>query len=119
MKLSIGDVIDRWTIAYLKNARGKVDNIDEINTYIDYCNDNYDRSVIASAFQELLQHNGDIWLLESDIRLGKENELGLEEVGRRAIKIREINKLRIDVKNKINSHYKEGFVEFKVNHASE
>lgn len=46
--------------------------------------------------------NGKIWKLESDIRLNKEKELGLEEVGRRAIEIRNINNERIQAQNDIN-----------------
>lgn len=118
MKLSIGDVIDRWTIAYLKNIRGNIDNTDEIYEYQDYCQ-TYDQNVISRFFKELLQHNGDIWTLESDIRKGKDDELGLEEIGRRAIQIREHNKLRIEVKNRINSYFKEGHQEIKINHTSE
>ena len=118
MKLSIGDIVDRWTIAYLKFYRGKIDTTAEINEYVDYCK-MYDQKLIYSSFEALLKHNGDIWLLESDIRLGKEKELGLEEIGRRALQIRDHNKLRIDAKNKLNLHFKEGFIETKVNHASE
>lgn len=118
MKLSIGDVIDRWTIAHLKQIRGGIDTSEEQSAYRDYCA-SYDQKVIMSAFRDLLKHNGDIWSLESDIRKGKEGELGLEEVGRRALKIRDHNKLRIEVKNKINNLYNEGFQEVKVKHSSE
>jgi len=117
LKLSIGDIIDRWTIAYLKNTRGGVDTTAEINSYADYCK-KYDQRVVAEAFESLLKHNGDIWALESDIRKGKEGELGLEEVGRRALQIRDHNKLRIEVKNLINTQYNEGFKEVKVDHTS-
>ena len=116
--MSIGDVVDRWTIAYLKNTRGGVDTIEEIDSYLEYCK-GYDQKTISDAFAMLLKHNGDIWSLESDIRKGKEGELGLEEVGRRALQIREYNKLRIEVKNKINNQYNEGFQEIKVKHSSE
>jgi hypothetical protein len=118
VKLSIGDIVDRWTIAYLKFYRGGVDTSSEINEYVDYCK-SYDQKLISNSFEALLKHNGDIWLLESDIRLGKEGELGLEEVGIRALQIRDYNKLRIDVKNKLNLHFNEGFIEKKVNHASQ
>lgn len=118
MKLSIGDIIDRWTIAYLKSVRGNVDTYEECEAYRQY-SEGYNQKVITDAFKELLQHNGDIWTLESDIRKGKEGELGLEEVGRRALQIRDHNKLRIEAKNKINSHYNEGFQEVKVKHSSE
>ena len=118
MKLSIGDVIDRWTIAYLKNTRGGVDTVVEQYAYQDYCT-GYNQKSVADTFKDLLQHNGDIWTLESDIRKGKEGELGLEEVGRRALQIRDHNKLRIEAKNRINSQYNEGFQEIKVKHSSE
>ena len=56
--------------------------------------------------------------MESDIRKGKEGELGLEEVGRRAIAIRDINGLRIMIKNEIAKYFGE-FLEKKYNHGSE
>jgi hypothetical protein len=45
--------------------------------------------------------------------------LGLEEVGRRALMIRDINNERVACKNEITSLYKEGFIETKHNHASQ
>ena len=77
-------------------------NGDEIYAYVD----------------QLYEVNRRIWDLESDIRKGKEGELGLEEVGRRAIMIRDFNKERINIKNTINTIYKTGFIEKKINHAS-
>jgi hypothetical protein len=44
--------------------------------------------------------------------------LGLEEVGRRAIAIRDYNAERIRIKNEIQERFGEGFTEFKANHAS-
>lgn len=52
----------------------------------------------------LLICNSKIWNLESDIRKGKDGDLGLEEVGRRAIAIRDINTERWKYKNAINIH---------------
>lgn len=120
MKLSIGDIIDRWSIAYLKCVRGGVDTRVEIDEYLKYIEENaYNETDINEAFNLLLDWNGNIWTLESDIRQGKENIIGLEEVGRRAIQIRDFNKERIRVKNQINLKYNEGFQEIKINHGSE
>lgn len=120
MKLSIGDIIDRWTIAYLKFNRGKIDTLSEQSQYSNHCHQkNYNQKIIKDEFDNLLRINGNIWNLESDIRLGKEGELGLEEVGRRAIQIRELNKQRIEVKNRLNQVFKEGFQEVKIEHGSE
>ena len=67
----------------------------------------------------LYEINGKIWDLESDIRRGREKELGLEEVGRRAIMIRELNKKRISVKNQVVEETGIGFRDVKMNHGSE
>lgn len=118
MKLSIGDVIDRWTIAYLKMYRGKLDTSSEQSAYSEYCQ-SYDQKILKESFDKMLEANGNIWTLESDIRQGKEGELGLEEVGRRALAIRDLNAGRIKIKNQLNERFNEGFIEVKVNHASE
>ena len=68
---------------------------------------------------KLYEINGRIWDLESDIRQGKEGKLGLEEVGRRALKMRGINRERIEMKNLITKESGSGFFEIKVNHTSD
>lgn len=61
--------------------------------------------------------NDGIWLLESAVRQGKlDNDS--EEVGKRAIEIRNWNKKRIDIKNRINALTGEGFIEGKSDHLS-
>lgn len=67
---------------------------------------------------ELFRINGAIWDLEADIRQGKEGKLGLAEVGRRALTIRDLNAERIRVKNVIATSLGD-FEEVKGQHASE
>lgn len=98
--------------------RGKLDTSSEQSAYSEHCQ-SYDQKILKDAWNKMLEANGNIWTLESDIRQGKEGELGLEEVGRRALAIRDLNAGRIKVKNELNEHFKEGFIELKVNHASE
>jgi len=62
--------------------------------------------------------NGFIWDLESDIRKGKEGQLGLEEVGRRALMIRNLNSIRVWTKNLITRTTGRGHLEIKKDHAS-
>ena len=62
--------------------------------------------------------NNRIWHKESAIRSGKEQELGLEEVGRRALEIRDLNAERIALKNALNELSGEGFKDVKVDHVS-
>ena len=74
---------------------------------------------INPFIEKLKSINGRIWDVESDIRKGKEQELGLEEVGKRALMIRDINGERVACKNEITTHYNEGFIEVKSEHASQ
>lgn len=67
----------------------------------------------------LMMINSDIWSLESDMRKGKEGKLGYEEVGRRALLIRDINATRVKTVNAINELFGIHEKEEKFDHASE
>ena len=112
--MSLGEIADRYSIIKLKSERTDVDCKEEFDTLKNELNGDE----IYTYVDQLYEVNGRIWDLESDIRKGKEGELGLEEVGRRAIMIRDFNKERINIKNTINTIYKTGFIEKKINHAS-
>jgi len=112
--MSLGEIADRYSIIKLKSERTDVDCKEEFDTLKNELNGDE----IYAYVDQLYEVNGRIWDLESDIRKGKEGELGLEEVGRRAIMIRDFNKERINIKNTINTIYKTGFIEKKINHAS-
>ncbi len=125
MEINLGDLLDRLSIVQLKSER------------IDAQKMAAERKELESAFQEvktrtstlhidwedLLQLlkiiNGYIWDLEADIRKGKEGELGLEEVGRRALMIRDLNNIRVWTKNLVIKSSGEGFPDIKKDHASE
>ena len=63
-----------------------------------------------------MESNAKIWMLEGDIRKGK--KMPLEEVGRRAILIRDHNKDRVAAKEQIDLMF--GHTpDVKVDHASE
>jgi hypothetical protein len=115
MKMPISEIADRYSIALLKQERANADNQLEIDTL--YAEVVQYGGAIAFV-NKLKDINGKIWDLESDIRKGKEAELGLEEVGRRAIMIREFNKIRVGYKNEMVKIYEEGFEDIKMNHAS-
>lgn len=113
--MPISEIADRYSIALLKKERADAQNQKEI----------YDLSAELSNYpdisiyiEKLVDINGKIWDLESDIRKGKEAELGLEEVGRRAIAIRGFNKIRVGYKNEMVNLYGEGYEDIKINHAS-
>lgn len=68
--------------------------------------------------QESLVYNNEVWKLESSVRQGKiENDA--EKVKQGTSDIREWNKKRINVKNRINELTGEGFKETKLDHLSQ
>lgn len=116
LKISIGDILDRYSIVKLKSERTAIDCSAELTALSKEIEDYTD---IDEFVEKLYIVNGKIWDLEADIRQEKEALLGLEEVGRRAIKIRQFNGERVFIKNQVNSKFNEGFTETKVNHGSQ
>lgn len=122
MEMPLSEILDRMSIIKLKIERIgephlKAEYEEYKNALIDY--EKRGVKIDPNWMLELYEKNSQIWDLESDIRKGKEGEMGLEEVGRRAIAIREINKKRISIKNKIVKETGSGFKDVKMNHASE
>lgn len=121
MKYPLAELIDRMSIEKLKEERISNYKSNFGNDALRYCFSiipDKQKSQLLGYFDDLYNWNGKIWDLESDIRQGKEGELGLEEVGRRAITIREFNKKRIEVKNEITKVFG-GYQEIKHDHASQ
>ena len=73
---------------------------------------------IEEWHKELYEANGKIWELETDLRKGKEMELGFEEIGKRAIQIRNFNGIRVAIKSKVAEITGAGYKNIKVDHAS-
>lgn len=116
MEMPIGDIIDRYSICKLKAERLSIDNKTEMDCLWKEIEQHPD---VFDYVEKLYEINGKIWDLESDIRQGNEDILGLEEVGKRAIKIRNFNGTRVQYKNEINSKLNQGFIEIKMNHGSQ
>jgi hypothetical protein len=93
----IVELVDRYTIALLKHHKTQV-NQEELDFYQDQLS-NYNLDGIEIDLQTLYQIHSQIWALESDLKSGKENQVPLEEIGRRAIEIRNWNQQRITLKN--------------------
>lgn len=115
---TLGDVMDRFTILTRKIYFGMEDAISE-HRYLE-------KSMAAWGIEgklitniiRLAQMNFEIWNLEHEIRQGGEDKFTLEEIGKRAVMIRDLNKKRIDYKNKINTMAGH-FNECKINHRSQ
>lgn len=94
------EVADRLTINLLKLAR-QPDNPVLLSAVKAYLAEVMRTGVSADDFVELFAANARVWELESAIRQGKEQQLGMEEIGRRALLIREHNTERCAAKDRI------------------
>lgn len=91
------ELVDRYSIACLKYDKTQA-NKEEVEFYKNQLS-NYDISTVRSEIAELYDIHKQIWDLESQLKSGKEHELPLDELGRRAIAIRNLNNKRIKLKN--------------------
>tara|TARA_B100001123_G_C15021597_1_gene911712 strand:- start:191 stop:556 length:366 start_codon:yes stop_codon:yes gene_type:complete len=113
MKMPISEVVDRYTITKLKSERTSEDVSEELNAYKEEI-DQYNAHEINDYINRLYDVNGRLWDTEGDIRSGK--DLPLEEIGRLAIKVRDLNCERNGVKAEVVEKYSEGFKEIKINY---
>ncbi len=119
MDMPLNEVIDRYSILLLKKERlpGHEALLEEVARFEKELS-RQTAEYVEKYIGLLKEVNGKIWDLESDIRKGKEGELGLEEVGRRALAIRDLNAERIRLKNDIAEKERE-FGDIKIDHGSE
>jgi hypothetical protein len=123
---NLGDVLDKLTILTRKLYFGMEDAVSE-HRYLEQSLAAWgiNGKLITNTIR-LGMMNTEIWNLEHEMRKDgrEEHELSqaeLAEDGRRARRIRDINRKRIDYKNKITQLYGKGigFQECKVNHRSQ
>ncbi len=112
MKMPISEIIDRYTITKLKSERTNEDVTTELLTYKKEL-DKYDTN-LDDYIQRMYLINGRIWHTESDIRKG--TNLPLEEIGRLALQVRDLNCERNAIKAEIVENFSEGFKEIKINY---
>ena len=115
--MPLSEILDRYTITKLKSERTDEDVSNELRTYkkeID--NPVYvERSnQIISFIDRLYEINGELWDTEGDIRKGV--DMPLEEIGRLALKVRDLNCKRNEIKAEIVDTFSEGFKEIKINY---
>jgi hypothetical protein len=123
--LPVLELIDRLCIARIKHERTQGANQDELDWY----EDKY-RQLIAimdARQRETLDHNiaeitvihNKIWDLEWQLKSGVEHLLSMDEIGRRAIAIRDWNNRRITYKNSIAELFGLKMREIKTDHLSD
>ena len=111
------ELIDRLAIARLKFEITKENKL-ELD-YYELQAGKFDLSLVAIDIDELVQIHREIWNLEYLLKTGCEDQLSLEEIGRRAIAVRDGNRKRIRLKNGIAEKLNDPIREIKKDHLSD
>jgi hypothetical protein len=112
------ELMDRLAIAEIKFGRTNGANESELKWYQDQAK-SYDLSKISEEYQQLKDIHNNIWNLESDLKSGMEDKHPLDEIGRRAIAIRNMNNKRVALRNVMAEKLNDAIRELKFDHASE
>lgn len=99
MFFPIIELVDRLVIAKIKWARTR-QNLNEIEWYQQQM-ESVDTTKIDQHLIDLEVIHNSIWDLESELKSNQEQNLSLEEIGRRAVEIRNLNNKRIALKNQM------------------
>ena len=112
------ELVDRYTIAMLKYNKTQA-NLPELDFYCEQLSI-YNLTDIDAEIVQLYNIHSNIWALEAELKSGLEAQLPLEEIGRRAIEIRNWNNQRVALKNTMAAKLGQGHViEIKRDHISE
>jgi hypothetical protein len=117
MKFPVIELVDRLAIAEIKWQRTQA-NREELEWYQQQMQQ-FDTSLVAYDLQRLQGIHNAIWELEKELKSGQEHKLSLEEIGRRAIEIRNLNNKRIQLKNQMAETLDCPVREIKKEHVSE
>ena len=112
------ELIDRLAIADVKFTRTNGANKEEFAWYVTQA-EHHNLELVNDLYFKLVAIHNEIWELESLLKSGRESELPLEEIGRRAIAIRDHNNKRIAIKNSIAERLSCPVREIKQDHLSE
>jgi hypothetical protein len=98
MKFPIIEIVDRYAISVVKYEKTNGANQEELNFYLEQMKE-ADINLSEPKLLELIEHHRYVWSLEDDFKKAKVDNLPLEEIGRRALHIRDIGYRRVDLKN--------------------
>jgi hypothetical protein len=118
MKFPIIEIVDRYAIAVVKHEKTNGDNQEELNFYLDQINE-VGIDLLDPKLVELIEHHRYVWSLEDDFKKAKIDNLPLEEIGRRALYIRDIGYRRVDLKNDFAKLLNDPVREIKKDHITE
>jgi hypothetical protein len=117
MKFPIIEIVDRYAISVVKYEKTNGANQEELDFYLEQMKDaNINPSDVKVI--ELIEHHRYVWSLEDDFKKAKIDALPLEEIGRRALYIRDIGYRRVDLKNALAEMVNDPVREIKQDHVT-
>jgi hypothetical protein len=112
MKFPVIEIVDRYAIAVVKHEKTQGANQEELEFYLDQINE-IDLNPSDPKLLELIEHHRYVWSLEDDFKKAKIDNLPLEEIGQRALYIRDIGYRRVDLKNALAELFNDPVREIK------
>lgn len=117
--LPVLELIDRLCIARVKYARTNGANQVELDWYEERLNQLPQSTELDQAIEAMTDIHHAIWDLEWQLKSGVEQMLSLQEIGRRAIAIRDFNNKRIAYKNSVAAILGHVVTEIKQDHLAD
>jgi hypothetical protein len=117
--LPVLELIDRLCIARVKHARTQGANQVELDWYEDKFRQLPQSAELDDSIQDMTDIHHAIWDLEWQLKSGVEQMLSLQEIGRRAIAIRDFNNKRIVYKNSVARILAHPVTEIKQDHLAD
>jgi hypothetical protein len=117
--LPVLELIDRLCIARVKHARTQGANQVERDWYEHKLAQLPQSPELDEAIQAMTDIHHAIWDLEWQLKSGVEQMLSLQEIGRRAIAIRDFNNRRIAYKNSVANILGHPVTEIKQDHLAD
>ena len=98
MQFPVIEIVDRYCIAVVKHEKTNGANREELDFYLEQMK-SANINPLNQKIVELIEHHSYVWSLEDDFKKGRIDSLPLEEIGRRAIHIRDVGYKRQELKN--------------------
>lgn len=117
--LPVLELIDRLCIARVKHVRTQGANQVELAWYENKFRQLPQSQALDQAIADITDIHHAIWDLEWQLKSGVEQMLSLQEIGRRAIAIRDFNNQRIALKNTVAKILQHPVMEIKQDHLAD
>lgn len=119
MRFPVIEIVDRYAIAVVKHEKTNGANREELEFYLEQMK-SANINPLNILVVELIEHHAYVWSLEDDFKKCRVDNLPLDEVGRRALHIRDIGLKRVELKNALaNIVNIDAVREIKQDHISE